>query len=343
MPEFVGSTTESKKAKTEANLTPDTPTKAPSTDPPVAPVASFATITPNGCNSDKPPAFVGCAEGIDGKKEELGDVPQELFAKADNLGYAMKKEAMEIAALSRGPRQDLVLHDSSDDEEFDIGSNSGTNILTIPGSSPRIGNRNEVYAFQYACPYVVTAHMGKNGPFTDEKIYDKEFMTHLFESIQKRSEKGIEGFNDKSLLCNKLDVHSVRIMRNRHENRARVFRYSNGGSGYYWVFVRVFTKKQVSEGINSEATLLKWLDRIRAEFCATKARFDFRLGVGGVLGKSEARIRALDTLLLDRDVAEYARMIYGRKIDDGTLLKSPKKVAQFYSVWNESVAKALLS
>ena len=67
MPEFVGSTTESKKAKTKAPLT-DTPTKAPSTDPPVAPVESFAKITPNGCPTDKPPAFVGCAEGIDGKK-----------------------------------------------------------------------------------------------------------------------------------------------------------------------------------------------------------------------------------------------------------------------------------
>ena len=67
IPEFVGSTTESKKAKTKANLT-DTPTKAPSTDPPVAPVESFTTITPNGCPTDKPPAFVGCAEGIDGKK-----------------------------------------------------------------------------------------------------------------------------------------------------------------------------------------------------------------------------------------------------------------------------------
>ena len=109
----------------------------------------------------------------------LGDVPQELFAKADNLGYAMKKEAMEIAALSRGPRQDPVLHDSSDNEEFDIGSNSGTNIVTIPGSSPRIGNRNKVYAFQYACPYIVTAHMGKNGLFTDEKIYDASYYDYV--------------------------------------------------------------------------------------------------------------------------------------------------------------------
>ena len=73
-----------------------------------------------------------------------------------------------------------------------------------------------------------------------ELFYDKEFMTHLFESMQKRSEKGIEGFHDDSLLCNKLDIHSVRIMRNCHENRARVFRYSNGGTGYYWVFVTVF-------------------------------------------------------------------------------------------------------
>ena len=66
MPEFVGSTTESKKAKTKANLT-DTPTKAPSTDPPVAPVESFTTITPNGCPTDKPRLLL--------------DVPRELTAR----------------------------------------------------------------------------------------------------------------------------------------------------------------------------------------------------------------------------------------------------------------------
>ena len=255
MPEIVGSANVSKKSKTEAPST-DPPTKSPpSTEPSVAlsvksppklsPVESSAKITPtvDGC-PEKPRAFVECAKGTDDKKEQLGNIPLELFTKAGNLSYAMKEEVMDIAALSRCPRQDPVLYDSSDDEEFDIGSTSRTNIVTSPGTSPRIGSRNEVYAFQYACPNIVTAHMDKNGQFTDEKtyVYNKEFITHLFESMQIRNDKGSESFHDDGLLCNKLDIH-----------------------------------------------------------------------------------------------------IHVKKIDKGTLLKDPKKVAQFFNVWNQTAARDLLS
>ena len=88
-------------------------------------------------------------------------------------------------------------------------------------------------------------------------------------------------------------------------------RYSNGGIGYYYCFIRLFSKAEVKAGLNNEQVLLEWLKLIRDDFCATRARYEFRLEVGGLLGRSEARFRALDTLLLDRDIAEYARMFYG--------------------------------
>ena len=116
MPETVGTNT-AKKSKTVAPS--EVPAKAPSKDPPSppstepsAPIETPAKpsatstkpseITPDGSTgNDKPPAFVGCAEG----KEELGDIPPELFSNADNLSRAMKEEVMNIASLSRGPRQ----------------------------------------------------------------------------------------------------------------------------------------------------------------------------------------------------------------------------------------------
>ena len=157
----------------------------------------------------------------------------------------------------------------------------------------------------------MAAFMGKNGPFSDERIYDKEWATDLIQSVYERTNMGIEGFKDRRLKCNRLFIHSVKLMRNRHENGAKTFRYSNGGIGYYYCFIRLFSKAEVKAGLNNEQVLLEWLKLIRDDFCATRARYEFRLEVGGLLGRSEARFRALDTLLLDRDIAEYARMFYG--------------------------------
>ena len=361
MPETVG-TNEAKKVKTVAPS--EVPTKAPSKDPPsppsIEPSAPIETptkpsatstkssemITPDGsaAGDDKPPAFIGCTEG---GKDELGDLPPELFSKNtahDCLSKAMKVEVMNVASLSRGPRQDPAPYDSSDDEEYDVASVPRTsNIVMSPESGPRIGNRNEIYGMEFGCPYVAAAWMGKNGPFTDEKIYDKEWVTDLFQSIWERTKLGIEGYKDMTLKCNRLQIHSVKIMRNRHENRAKTFRYTNGGIGYYYLFIKLFSKREVKAGLNNEEVLLQWLKLIKEDFCATRARYEFRLEIGGLIGRSEARYRALDTLLLDRDVAEYARMFYGWKINDGTMLKDPKRVAQFYSVWNTSAARDLLS
>ena len=218
MPETVG-TNKAKKVKTvapsemPAKAPSEVSAKAPSKDPPsppsIMPSAPIETpakpsatstkssemITPDGSTAgdDKPPAFVGCTEG---GKEELGDVPHELFSKnvADNLSKAMKVEVMNVASLSRGLRQDPAPYDSSDDEEYDVASVPRSNIVMSPESGPRIGNRNEIYGMEFGCPYVVAAWMGKNGPFTDEKIYDKEWATDLIQSIWERTKIGIEGF-----------------------------------------------------------------------------------------------------------------------------------------------------
>ena len=63
----------------------------------------------------------------------------------------------------------------------------------------------------------------------DEKIYNKEFLTHLFESLQQRKNLGAKGFNDQSLLCNQLEVDIYNnIMWNQKENRGKQVRYFNG-------------------------------------------------------------------------------------------------------------------
>ena len=272
-------------------------------------------------------------------KKSLGDIPQAVY----NLGKAMKQEVLETTASCKSRQSSVSCDLSSDEDEFDLMPSVGADNIITTNNSPRIGSRNEIYGYQYACPYIVTAHMGKNGPHSDEKIYDKEFLTHLFESIKQRNELGAEGFKDMTLLCNRLDIHSVKIMRNQRDNRGKQFRYSNGGIGFFHIYVRVFTKKQVKDGLNNEAEILKWLEKIREAFCATRAQYTLRLSIGGLLGKHRANTRALDNFLLDGDVAEYAKMIYAKKFKAGTMLTELRKVNQFFSPWNEEAARDLLS
>ena len=281
-------------------------------------------------------------------RRTLGNIPEGMFEEdgTENLGKAMKREVMVSASTSsREPRQPITLSLSSDDDdEFDLAGNIGNNFISRSNSS-RVTTTNLIYGYQYKCPYVVTAHMAKNGVFTEDKVYDKEFVTNLFTSIKKRDEAGPDGWKDSSLLCNQLEIHSVKLMRdvkNPRENRAKTYRFTNGGTGYYNVFVQVFSKKQVRDGLNSEEEMGKWLENIRVAFCATKAKFEFRLQIGGLCGRSESSYRPLDFLLLDGDVADYAKLFYRKKIEDGTLLMDPKRVAQFFAVWNADAARDLL-
>ena len=258
----------------------------------------------------------------------------------EDLSKAMKKEVMQDP-FSQQPRQSISLDFDTDEEEFDLHPSS---VDPTP-SKTRLGSRNQIYGYQYRCPYIVTAHMGKNGPFSDDKVYDKEFVTYLLDSIQKRANQGHEGWSDEGLLCNRLKIHSIKLMRNQNkgENTARTVRYSSGGTGYFHVFVRVFTKKEVREQKNTEEEMQRWLQGIRDEFVKTKAMYPFRLENGGLLGRNKASTRALDSLLMDSDVAEYAKLFHSKKINAGTFLNDPGKVSQFFSVWNAAAAIDLLS
>ena len=271
------------------------------------------------------------------------DVPADDDTSPENLERAMKEEVVETATASCAqPRNPTISVDSSSsDDEFDLLPSSANNLVTHDDNTIRIGSRNEIYGYQFACKYIVTAHMGKHGPDGEEKVYDKEFISHLVDSLNTRSKRGKAGFSDPNLMCNRLDIHSVRLMRDKHSNRAKVFEYGNGGRGHFHVFVRVFTRAEIDAGLNTEEELLNWMERIRAAFCATRARYPFRLSIGQILGGKQAKTRALDRLLLDADVAEYARMIYGRKIAEGKFVNDVNKVLQFYSPWNAQAAKDL--
>ena len=275
----------------------------------------------------------------------LGDVPVGMF---DSPGSAMISQ-VSPSSSSRKPRYPVLLDNSSsdDDDDFDLCASASNFVSSSSGSSARLKSTstNIIYGYRYACPNIVTAHMGKNGPFSSDKVYDKEFVTHLATSISERNRKGPAGFEDMSLLCNQLDIYSVKMMRNGKENKAKQFHFSGKkGSGYTYfrLFVRVFTKKQVRDGMNSEEEMVSWLERIRVAYCATKAQFPLTLGNGGELGKSAAKYRPVDTLLLDADVAEYAKMIHNKKIQAGTFLESKERIAMFFSAWNMAVAKDLL-
>ena len=283
-------------------------------------------------------------------KNTLGDIPfvvpqasstPQAFS-VDNLGIAMKQEMMDRASpSSSNTRNSITLSPSSDDDEEIVFTPPRINLATT--GQPRMGNHHGIYGYSYACKYLWTAHMGKNGPHTNEKVYDKDFMTKVWTSLQERNKRGAEGFYDKSLLCVELDIYGIHMMRDHRENRAKSIRYSNTGYVYFQMFSRILTKREIKEGKNNEAEMLKWLEKIRQAYLATKAQYPLKLEIGGVLGKHRAHIRALDTYMMDNDVATIAKLIYPKKIADGSLLNEVKRVNQFFSPWNVEAARDLLS
>ena len=148
----------------------------------------------------------------------------------------LKEKIKGIVAKSNSLQEPVLLdNSSSDDEDFDLCASASNFVSSSSGSSARLKSTstNIIYGYCYACPNIITAHMGKNRPFSSDKVYDKEFVTHLAMSILERNRKGPAGFEDMSLLCNQLDIYSVKMMRNGKENKTRQFRFSGKkGSGY---------------------------------------------------------------------------------------------------------------
>ena len=274
----------------------------------------------------------------------LGDIPESIFKSPpvnENLDKSMKREVMEASSISSVSRREIVLTLSSDDEddddEFDF-----TKIGRNPISSSKCGSRNFVYGYMYACKFLWTAHFSKNGPFSSEKVYDKEFTSKLTFSFDERDKQGPEGRQNMNLFCNQLRIDAMKVMRRGKTNNSPKFFQLANARIYFQVLVRVLSKKEVREGKNCESEMLKWLEQIRTAYCATESQYTLQLDNGGVLGRNEASYQSLDTLLMDSDVAEYAKLFYGKRIKEGSFLNDPRKVTQFFCPQNASAAKNLL-
>ena len=229
---------------------------------------------------------------------------------------------------------------SSDEESgrFDMNSPAFSSIR----AGTRLANRNQLYLYRFATPYIITVHMGRNGPHSDEKVYDREFMTTMFDSIRHR-ERLPNGFKNLTLLCNILKVHSVKMM--RKEGMANVPKttiYANGGQGYHNVLVRLLTRDEILNGEGSDEKLIKWMEQIRRAYLEIKTRYELRLELGGILGRSGSTRRSLDHMLLDSDVADYAKLIYHKQYMAGTLIDDDSKVRKFFAITNAKAAKDLL-
>ena len=88
----------------------------------------------------------------------------------------------------------------------------------------------------------------------------------------------------------------------------------------------------MDEGLNNEEEMMRWLNHIRNAYISTKgSKYPYALKIGGILGRNKSKSRPLDDVLMDTDVAEYAKMIYAKKIAKGTFLSDTKKVKQFFS------------
>ena len=224
----------------------------------------------------------------------------------------------------------------SDEEDFDVMSIPAPVSLTAKGSV-RTTSTNFIFGYEYACRYLVTAHLGKNTPFSPEKVYDKEFVVRVNQSIVKRDDPRLHyDKNDKSLLCNKLQIHAVKSMRDH--------KFSKGGSLKNSVFVRVFTKKERDAIKDSEMPreMLMWMGKIQRAFVETRFTYEPQLTVYGVIGRADAKNRPLDKILPDSDVALYAKAMHRKLFNDGTLIDRPDIIRKFYSKENAVAAAELL-
>ena len=307
--------------------------------PTVPDVATPSTATPS---KNARPSNTNCEYVGSHLSNDCGDLSPYLSNDCGDLGLSMKKEVMNTAAASRrSPIADPISLLSSDDDGDDFDLTSSVNSAVRGMNSARLCNRNQIFGYRFATPYIVTAHMGRNGPHKGDKVYDKEFMTALFDSMRQRHYDP-NGWTDKSLLCNQLQIHSVKMMRSPGSNQPRQCNYSNGGVGYFNVMVRVLTKSEIKRGEGTDTEIMKWMEKIRCAYISTKTKYELRLEHGGILGRTGTSTRSLDTILLDADVADYAKMVYRKQYDSGLLINDPKKVMKFFAVTNAAAAKDLL-
>ena len=271
--------------------------------------------------------------------KDLGDIPPELFGNENNLSPSLTMKTETASPRPTSLRDPIVLLSSDDDDdEFDLFPSSSK------GQPSKLGSRNEIFGYRFASRYLFVAFFGKNGHSSNEKVYDKDFVTDLSISTDVRDKTG--DVNDLTLVCNKLKIHSIKPMRMKGTNSPRKFIYKNGGVGYYNVFVRVLSKSEVRNNMDTDLELWNWLEDIRKVFNNTPTNSQYSmpyLANGGVLGRTRSRERTLDEVLLDGDVADYAKMVYAKYYKDGSLIQRRSKVLKFFSVGNQAAANNLLS
>ena len=320
------STSTSKQSQAEKGFTVDSP------------AGPIPKKPKHGTNSSSEGDANNCASTFASANPNLGDIPQELFkdnlkqtvtspssiaessfatsktsmppdAAADsshrNLSSTMKEETCEFVPASKVRPETIYIDSSSSSDDDD---RTVVNFNTHGTSS-----RCEIYGYQYACKYLATAHFGKYGPFSLDKCYDKIFMDNLDNSFDVKKSLNKSGQDDPSLMCNRLKIHSYRKMKDEKTNGAKTFTFKNGSRGYYFVFVRIFTKEEKRAGMNSLHEMHKWMDAIRKEYVNTPCQYPVKMDKSVVLGSSLADKRTVDRLLLDMDVVEYARLIHGSK------------------------------
>ena len=241
-------------------------------------------------------------------------------------------ETHPAAQKSTSLRSPIVLSSDDDDDgldDFELFPKSSKGIAA------KMGSRNEIFGYRFASRYLMAAFLGKNGHGSNEKVYDKEFVAAVTASIEERNKKG--DVQDNTLLCNMLRIHSVKPMREKGSDGPKRYPYKNGGIGYYNVYVRVLSKAEVRANLDTDLELWNWLEDIRKCFNSTPTTSQYSLPYlsnGGVLGRTRSRERTLDEVLLDGDVADYAKMVYAKYYKDGTLIQRRSKVLKFFSAGN---------
>ena len=265
---------------------------------------------------------------------ELGDIPN--IPSTD-----LKTGTQPAAQKSTSLRSPIVLLSSDDDDD------DGEDFELFPscskGNAATMGSRNEIFGYRFASRYLFVAFFGKNGHESNEKVFDRDFFTHVKSSMETRDKKNAT--QDETLLCNKLRIHSVKAMRVKGTNCPRKYIYKNGGIGYYNVYVRVLSKAEVKCNMDTDLELWNWLEAIRKAFNSTPTTSQYAmpyLANGGVLGRTRSRERTLDEVLLDGDVADYAKIVYAKYYKDGSLIQRRSKVLKFFSVDNQAAANDLL-
>ena len=106
--------------------------------------------------------------------------------------------------------------------------------------------------------------------------------------------------------------------------------------------VRVLTRDEIINRMGSEENIIKWMDWIRVAYLNVPTQYQLRHKLGGILGRSGSTTRSLDHMLLDSDVADYAKLIYRKQYLNGTLIDDPTKVSKFFAVSNAKAARDLL-